>query len=424
MSGRAARVLLLCLAVIALVAGCAGERAPQGVRLTLFTWVQPEELAVNQRLIADFEKQHPTIHVEITNDPSQRAMDKLQTSIAAGKAPDVMSIHGAFFLPFAAKGALLDLQPLIDGDAQFDLGDFYPQLLPLCRYEGRLYSLPRYSSVYVLFYNQDLFDEAGVSYPDGSWTWADYLAAAQKLTRHSSDPAQQRYGCVIDFWGARIYPWVWQNGGQILDESRTKCLLDQPPAVEALQFLVDLAARHKVAPRISQEDSRETREWFKAGRVAMFMSGAWDVQVLRRSPTLRWGIAPLPKQKERATLAGTENYAIAATTKHPKQAWELFKFLLSPHSQEVMAAQVDKQPSRRSVAQGAYLHAKVGYDRRVLVDALGYGKLAPNVPEWDRISHLIQDRLDEIWIGELAVREGMRRAAAEVTRELTAQQAR
>jgi len=423
-TGRAGRVLLLCLAVITLVAGCAGERAPQGVRLTLFTWVQPEELAVNQRLIADFEKQRPTIHVEIINDPSQRAMDKLQTSIAAGKAPDVMSIHGAYFLPFAAKGALLDLQPLIDKDAQFDLGDFYPQLLPLCRYEGRLRSLPRYSSVYVLFYNQDLFDEAGVAYPNDSWTWADYLAAAQKLTRHSADPARQRYGCVIDFWGARIYPWIWQNGGQILDQSRTKCLLDQPPAVEALQFLVDLAAKHKVAPCISQEDSRETREWFKAGRVAMFMSGAWDVQVLRRSPALRWDIAALPKQKEHATLAGTENYAIAATTKHPKQAWELFKFLLSPHSQEVMAAQVDKQPSRRSVAQGAYLHAKVGYDRRVLVDALGYGKLAPNVPEWDRISHLIQDRLDEIWIGELPVQEGMRRAAAAVTRELTAQQAR
>jgi len=425
-SGRRTRmrvaIALLWAVAITLLAGCAGKRAPDRIQLTLFTWVQPEELAVNQRLIAEFEQQHPDLDVTIINEPGQRAMDKLQTSIAAGKAPDVMSIHGAYFLPLAAKGALLDLEPLVKDDPQFDLGDFYPQLLPLCRYQNHLYSLPRYSSVYVLFYNQDLFDDAGVAYPDGSWDWDDYLAAARKLTRHSPDPAQQRYGCVIDFWGARIYPWIWQNGGQILDQSRAKCLLDQPPAVEALQFLVDLASKYKVAPRISQQDSRETREWFKAGRVAMLMSGAWDVQVLRRSPDLRWNVAPLPRRKQRATLAGTENYAIAATTKHPQQAWELFRFLLSPSSQGRMAAEVDKQPSRRSVAQGEYLKAKVGYDRRVLVEALDYGKLAPNVPQWDRISHLIQDRLDQIWNGELGVRPGMRRAAADVSRELGAQQ--
>ena len=415
-------VALLPLLAAASLSGCARKQAGGRTELTLFTWVPPEELTVNQELVAQFGQRHPNLHVTILNEPSQRAMDKLQTSIAAGNPPDVMSIHGAYFLPLAAKGALLDLEPLIAADKQFDLADFYPQILPICRYEGKLYSLPRYASVYVLFYNKALFDEAGMAYPSDTWMWADYLAAAKKLTRHSSDPDQARYGCIIDFWGARIYPWIWQNGGQVLDESRRRCLLDQPPAEGALQFLVDLARKHKVAPVISQEEARETREWFKAGRVAMFMSGAWDVQVLRRSPSLRWEVAPLPKQKERATLAGTENYAISSKTAHPKEAWQLFTFLLSPKSQEKMAAAVEKQPSRKSVAEGPYLAAKVGYNRGVFVDALGYGKLAPNVPEWDRISHLIQDRLDEIWIGQKTVARGMRQAAADVTRELEAAQ--
>ena len=420
MGGQGARILLVFLAAGALLAGCASGPTPERVPLSLFTWVQPEELAVNQELVAEFERQHPDIEVTIINEPGQRAMDKLQTSIAAGKAPDVMSIHGAYFTPLAAKGALLDLEPLIEGDAEFDLGDFYPQLLPLCAYDGHLYSLPRYASVYVLFYNKDLFDEVGVGYPDDSWTWDDYLAAAKKLTRKSPDPTQQRYGCVIDFWGARIYPWIWQNGGRILDESRTQCLLDRPEAIEALQFLVDLVRKHKVAPLMSQEDSRETRERFKAGRVAMFMSGAWDVQVLRRSSALRWEVAPLPRNKQRATLAGLENYAISATTAHPGEAWALFKHLLGSRSQMTMASAVEKQPSRKSVAEGPYLQAQVGYDRRVFVGALDYGKLPPNVAEWDRISHLVQDRLDEIWIGQTPVAEGMRRAAAGVTRELAA----
>ena len=196
------RALTLIAATVLLAAAGCGRTPPEQAgpaTITLFTWTRPSELAVNQNLCAQFEAEHPSIRVEIINEPGDRAMDKLQAMIAAGNPPDVMSIHGAFFIPLAAKGALLDLDPLIRADAGFDLGDFYPELVELCRYQGRLYSLPRYTSVYVLFYNKDLLDAAGVSYPDESWTWDDYLAAARKLTVQSSDPDRRRFGCVIDF---------------------------------------------------------------------------------------------------------------------------------------------------------------------------------------------------------------------------------
>ncbi|NIQ99401.1 MAG: extracellular solute-binding protein, partial [Gemmatimonadales bacterium] len=71
--------------------------------------------------------------------------------------------------------------PFIQRDESFDLPDFYPDLVDLCRHEGALFSLPRYTSVYVLFYNKDLFDAAGLAYPDNTWTWDDYLSAARTL---------------------------------------------------------------------------------------------------------------------------------------------------------------------------------------------------------------------------------------------------
>jgi multiple sugar transport system substrate-binding protein len=361
--------------------------------------------------------QHPGIEVEVMNEPGDRAMDKLQAMVAAGNPPDVMSIHGAYFMPLAAKGALLDLEPVVS-DPQFDLKDFYPGLVDQCRYEGKLFSLPRYTSVYVLFYNKDLFDAAGLKYPDGNWTWDDYLAAAKKLTVSSADPEKRRMGCVIDFWGARIYPWVWAAGGEILDKSGKRCLLDQSETQEALQFLVDLRYKWKVCPPTTQAEKRQNIAMFTNGKVAMFQTGAWDIQAMQEAKTLRWDIAPLPKKKQHATLLGMENYAIAAGTKHPKEAGELFKFLLGPKAQEVMGTQLEKQPSRQSVANGPYLAQKVDYNRKVFVEALGYARVAPNIPDWDRVSHFIQEQLDLMWIGKVSVPDGTRKAAAQVTQAL------
>lgn len=408
---------LLTLALATLLAGCGGgRRGEEPVQITLFTWTRPGELAVNQELCARFEAEHPNIRVEIINEPGDRAMDKLQQMVAAANPPDVMSIHGAYFIPLAAKGALLDLDSIIERDQAFYLPDFYPQLVELCRHEGRLYSLPRYTSVYVLFYNEDLFDSAGLGYPDRTWTWDDYLAAARKLTVDDPDPERRRFGTVIDFWGARIYPWIWASGGEILDAEGRHCLLDSPESQEALQFLVDLRHRWRVCPPTTMAERRQNIAMFVNGQVAMFQTGAWDIQQMQEAKALRWNIAPLPKKQQHATLLGMENYAIAAGTKHPEQAWELFKFLLGPKAQERMAREMEKQPSRQSVANGPYLQQQADYDRRVFVDALEYARQAPNIPEWDRVSHFIQEQLDLMWIGEVSVEDGTRRAAQQVTK--------
>lgn len=388
------------------------------MKLTLFTWTLPGELAVNQGLCQQFQAEHPDVKVEIINEPGLRAMDKLQTMVAAGNPPDVMSIHGAYFMPMAANGSLLDLGQFLDEDKVFDLADFYPQLVEQCRYQGKLYSLPRYTSVYVLFYNKDLFDAAGLRYPDDTWTWDDYVAAARKLTVNDPDPARRRFGCVIDFWGSRIYPWVWAAGGEVLDKDGKRCLLDMPQSKEALQFLVDLRHKWKVCPPTTQAEKKQNIAMFTNGQVGMFQTGAWDIQAMREAKTLHWDIAPLPKRRRHATLLGMENYAIAAGTKHPKEAWELFKFLLGPDAQKVMASKLEKQPSRQSVANGPYLSEKTDYNRKVLVEALTYARQAPNVPEWDRVSHFIQDQLDLMWLGKESVSAGADKAAEQVTEAL------
>jgi multiple sugar transport system substrate-binding protein len=398
------------------------------VELNLFTWTEVDELAVNQELARDFEKENPGVTVKINNiSGSREAMQKLETMFSSKAGPDVMSLHGAYYVGFAQAGVLADLESFIAKDPDFALNDIHPRLVDLCRYEGKLYSLPRYTSVYSLFYNKALFDAAGLAYPGkgATWTWADYLKAARALTKDTNgDGKTDQWGCIIDFWGARLYPWLWANDADLMDKDRKTCQIGSPSAVEALQFLADLRLKYKVAPATTSTERNEALDRFARGSVGMYMSGPWDIQTLKRVNTLQWDVAPVPQKKRQATMLGTENYAVYSGSRHPQEAYKLFKFLLSARAQSIMADKLDKMPSRLSVLQGSYASGQSTYDRKVYVDALEYAQQPPNFPEYSQIEGLLQAELDRIWIGQQTVPAGLKAAASKVNAKLTEIRAR
>jgi len=409
-SSPAQAVFISCLYLLFL-ASCADPPVRTGI--TLFTWVPAEEQSLNQKLLDRFHNLHKDIRVEFLNHASSRAMDKLQTMMASGEAPDVISIHGAFFPAFAAKGALLDLEPFVSGTDGIDTNDIYPGLRSSSRFGGKLYSLPRYLSVYVLFYNKDLFEAEGVPLPGKDWSWDDFLNAARMITKDTDgDGKTDRWGCAVDFWGTRVYPWIWQNGEDIFTPDLRTCVIDRPAAIEAINFLSDLQFKHKVTPRVVPDEYRNNMEMFRTGKVAMIIGGAWDIQTLKSSQ-FRWEIAPLPGRKRKATMIGSENYAISSGTGSPEKAWKLLKFLLSSESQRFMAEKLDKQPSLRSVG-AEYAACPAAYDRKVLVEAVDYGVLPPNPSRWPEISHYLQDRLDLVWVGKLSVKQAMQEACRDI----------
>jgi len=407
----AAAIGLLAISAPALV-GCAkGKGEAAAKEISIFLWVRPEELDVNQRLKAEFERTHPGLSVKIINDPASQAMAKLKTLIAGGEAPDVMSLHGAFFVPLADQGALEDLGPFVAADADVNVSDFYPGLLELCKYNGKLYSLPRYTSVYALLYNRNTFKAAGEAFPTQgkTWDWPEFVRVARALTKDlDGDGNTDQYGCAIDFTGARVYPWVWQNGGELVTPDRKQVTLDTPEVRGALQFLVDLKQVYHVTPSVVQLQNREGIDYFKRQRVAMYQSGPWDVQELKSIKDFEWDVAPLPKGKKAATLLGDENYAISSRSQHKQEAWELLKFLLSADSQRRMALDLGKMPSRRSVAEKEFLQSDPSHDLRVFVDAIGYAVIPPNLPDWEEIGTAFNGELELMWAGSVSVAQGCR----------------
>jgi multiple sugar transport system substrate-binding protein len=358
-----ARVVIACWCILA-AAGC--EYRPMGVDekgqvlLKSVSWsATPTEAAIIMDLVRGFREAHPDIRVE-HEIISTEYESKLLTSFAAGSAPDVFWISSGSARSYIARAVLYDMTPLIEADG-IDLGDFYPATLDPFVSEGRYFSLPNDACSAVLFYNTEHFDSAGVSPPKGDWTFDDFRAAAQKLTRDlDGDGNVDRWGFVMpgDVW--MLFPFVYSNGGRIFDaRNPDNVLFNSSEAVQAIDSVLGLALRDRVAPLRGQGGDQDQRRGFQLGRVSMMVSGWWDMTDTDvYAPNLKYSVAPIPRSVQPATQVFATGTGIYAGSRNPRQAWEFVKYMTSRDAQLVRVKSRMAGPSRRSVGKDPYFEGR------------------------------------------------------------------
>ncbi len=407
-SVRRALLLGLSLASLALVGGCSHRPAGGPVVLRLVVWGTADDEASLNEMFQRFYREHPGIRIKLEITPHARVFDKLLISFAGGRAPDVSRISSLWFYPLAAKGILADLTPFIESDTSFDLSDFYPVAVDgWGRYRGRVYALPTDLDLNAMFYNRKMFDKAGIPYPDKTWDWDHYLDVCRKLTMDADgDGRIDQWGTTVDgFWQSYVY----QNGGSILNEDNTRCLLDQPAAYEAIQWMADLRQKWGVAPSPADTADVGLTGLWASGRIGMFFIGSWAASMVFKDSvtTFEWDVAPVPKGKERATFLGGSAFSVISGTKHPKEAWELVKFLVSPYVQERWAREKQIMPGRISVAEsGAFLNLKEPPEhRKVFIDAAEYGRTLPSVYSQREMNDIVSNYISMALLGKMSARQ-------------------
>lgn len=410
---RVSLVTLFIILAAGILTGCSRRAEERAITLRLVSWGNEREAKSLRSLIADFERDHPAIKVELQITPHSRVFDKLMISTAGGRPPDVSRVSSIWFHPCAAKGLFEELGPYVAEDKSFDLNDFYPEAVEAWgKYRGKLYCIPTDIDVYAMYYNKDLFDRAGLPYPDWSWDWQKYIEAAGKLTRTDERGRRLQWGTAVDqFWQSYIY----QNGGSIVSDDLKRCTLDEPAAYEAIQWESDLINKYHVAP--SAEDSAEVgaMKLFATGRIGMYISGSWAAELQFRDliKDFTYDVAPLPKGKERATFFGGAAYAMLSRSQHKKEAWELVKWMTGPEYQRRAALDSQIIPSRRSVAEsGAYLKQNnPPMHRRVFLEMIQYGRANPPVP--------VSPEMNEIIGAELSLAILSKKSAKEACEKVT-----
>ena len=290
-------------------------------------------------------------------------VQKMVLNHVAGTMPDVMVLDASSAAIFINNGVLSDLTPFIEKDKEFNLDDYYPNVVDIARRGDKIHAIPGDFTPMVLYYNKDLFDKARVPYPTGNWNFDEFLEAAKKLTIRGPDGKVQQYGFSFSTWMPGWVMWLWNNGGDVLtpDGKRATGVFDSPENVETISFLRDLIVRHRVAPALSEVASMGV-DLFANGQAAMAVSGHWSMvgyknapKDSRGRPKIDWqrlGVTNLPHNTpEPHTVMYEAGFAIPAKAQNPELAWEYVKFWSSERLQKVYNASGIAVCARKDVSQ-------------------------------------------------------------------------
>ena len=370
----------------------------QPARISFMVFGDAAEKAAYERLVAEFMRRAPDVQVSLVHLAGQGDYRKrLGVDFAAGTPADVILLNYRRYGAFAAKGALEPLGPYLAQSRVIKDTDFYAQAMEPFRWQGTLTCVPQNLSSLVVYYNKDLFARAGLAQPREDWTWDDFLKTAKALTRDTSGRGRvDQYGLGTEVSLFRLAPFVWHNGGDIVDNrlAPTRLTLDTPAAREAVQWFVDLQVKHHVVPDAVEEKAESSESRFLNGRLGMFLNSRRGVTTYRTITSFDWDVAPLPRQRHRAGILHADAYCMPRVSRAKAAAWSFIEFANSPDGQRTIAGTGRTVPSLRSVAESpAFLDGARPRNSQVFLREVPFIQAVPVTGEWVDVEDLVSEEL-------------------------------
>lgn len=396
-------------------------------KISFMVFGDPAELAAYQSLVDAFHAKHPEIQVELIHIPGQSDYRKrLAADLTAGTPADVVLINYRRYAPFAELGALTPLDDYFDNSELISRDDFYAESFDPFIYKGQLMCIPQNLSSLVVYYNRELFDQANVPYPSADWSWEDFLATAQALTKDTNgDGTTDQFGVGLEASLIRFAPFVWQAGGKLVDDeaSPSTLMLDTEQAFDAMDFFVSLQTIHHVVPNAEQETAQDSESRFLNGTTAMFFNSRRGVPTYRESANFDWDVAALPHGSTRAGILHADGYCLPAASRNKDAAWVFIEFANSAEGQAIVAASGRTVPSLMAVANSpAFLDPNARpANSIVFLDSIPFIRALPVHPNWAEVEDVAGEELYSAFYGEADPYEALIRAV-ERSREIFALQ--
>lgn len=364
-------ILIIIGIVSIIVVGCSNSNEQDGnVTLNVALWDENVSKVVDES-IKVFKEKHPNVDVKVTYTPYSDYFTRLRTSIAGKKGPDVFWMNGPNFYQYASLGLIKNVQPLMERD-QMDPGVYNDALQELYSYEGDLYGLPYFQDTIGLFFNKKMFDEAGIDYPDESWTWETIEEVGKKLT----DREKGIYGYIAPSTNqAGYYNLIHQAGGFVISEDKTESGFDSPQAREAFAWMKRLM-QEGISPTAQKQAEVHVNQLFGSGKAAMLPNISVNAPTLYDMLGDDLGVAPLPRGKEKAAIVHGLSWVLNSHSQHEVLAWELMKTLSGEEAERMLAESGFSIPAYKGT-EDAWIASIPELDLQVFVDSLEFGAPYP-----------------------------------------------
>jgi multiple sugar transport system substrate-binding protein len=393
------------LVAITLTGGCGGQGDDGAIRFWQF-W----DLAIIEPLVREFEQQNPGIRVEVQQLTWGSGLEKIQAAIAAGNQPDVCELGSTWLPRFSYEGVLEDLTPVYD-----ELGDRFI-MWESARWQEGTYGLPWVQGSRALFYNEELFERAGLDPQKPPETWDELLKAAKRI----DDLGDGIYGFGLNM-GERyvlykkFMAFAWGNGGKILNDDGSVAF-DSNENLEALEYYVALA-------KYSLKEKQEVLDHsFKNGLLGMQISGAWNLRnYAMEAPNLKYRVALVPRPGQgsgtHASFAGAEMLVVFKNSTRKTEALKLARFLQEyPQAKKISLEVKSVFPASRQALEDPDFTRDERV--RVFLKQSLTGHTPPAHPGWIDIENVINDCVEEVLYGKAEPKESLHAAAGEIRQVL------
>ena len=377
---------------------------------------------------ADFEKANPGIKLKpIYSGSYQESITKALTSVKSGEPPVMSILLSTDMFSLIDEDAIVPFDELIRTDADRAwLKTFYPAFMENSQTGGKTWGIPFQRSTIVMYYNKEMFKEAGLDPNKPPKTWAETTAYAQKLTKHDASGKVSQWGVQIPSSG---FPyWLFQalvieNGVNLMNQAGTEVYYDRPQVIEALQYWVDLVNKYKVHPPGIVEWGTTPKDFFER-KVAMMWTTTGNLTNVKANAKFDFGVAMLPANKQPGSPTGGGNFYIfkKSTPQQREAAFRFIKWLTTPERAAqwgidtgyvaVRADAWDTPAMKKYVADFA--------PAAVARDQLPYAKAELSTHDNQRVTKALNDGLQAALTGSKTAEQAMKDAQREADRILKA----
>ena len=292
-------------------------------------WTRDGNQAQVRTLVDAWNDSHDN-QIEVTVIPAGEFVTKVGTAVAGGAAPDIIAIDLIYVPAFAAAGQMTDITDLAKELPYFD--ELSHSHVRLATYEDKIHALPFNAEGSVLFYNKDLFEQAGLDPESPPTTWAEIAEASEAISALGDDIYGYYFsGACAGCNAFTFLPLIWASGGDVLNEDGTAATMDDPMVAAALEFYKGLWDAGQVPAGAQVDSGSEFANTFPGGNIGMQGLGAFAINMLKTDfPEVNFGVAPLPGMDGGdSSFAGGDSIGIPAGSEYVDEAFEFLAWLTS-----------------------------------------------------------------------------------------------
>jgi multiple sugar transport system substrate-binding protein len=344
-----------------------GDEVETG-KLSVMIWGGPTDIETIEKAIASYREANPGVEIDILLGDCGVSYAACKTLIAGGTMPDVF-VPGIWgYDAMVSDGVLLSLDDYLARDS-IKLEDFVPaaQKMLSSSVDGKVYGMPMGFNIQSIYYNKDMFDQAGLAYPpaDGSYTWEDLREWAKVLTldangNNAASPDFDADNIVQwGFWSHALSPipvgfepTMLAYGGGIMTQDRQTCNIESEGSIQALKLLQEMIfVDHSMVSPDAQLETPGSQRWVN-GQVAMQQGSHEQVlAVAAQNPDLKYDMAAMPKGPAgNASSVQMHLWSIYNKSENKDLAWDLIKFLTT--DERAGGAQMGLIPAYKDLAMG------------------------------------------------------------------------